>query len=333
MELIKITEFQYVDEILFSPGNPDLKAALGKAKEKWDFCPLISFFEVKEVELKRGVAAALRALSKLPKGIQKMAEVEEILRFLFQGLDSEDRLTSEYAVTTLLNLCLLDSVKDYFFQEQDRVNRLVNLLTHGSNTCKENASATIFLLADRAERQEAIGRANAILPLLNLLKEGSLRGKKDASLALFHLTVSSFCCKELALNGGVEILLRMTEIEGMEEKSLAILAHVAKTPEGRDQIIEKDGLSILIDALDLGSVRCREDTASILLLLSLNNPKVASSIENLGARLSLYNLSVTGTPRGNKKVRKRGHKPSLLIHYYCMNLKVLFPSLFPVLLL
>lgn len=291
-------------EEALNPDNPELKEAISTAKETSDFRSLLQFFDGADTEQTRTVVAALRALTKRPDGLHRarLASVKGV-EPLVSLLDSEDPLTAEHAVTTIMNLSLVDAVKGFVFESPKGISGIVNLLENGSEVAKENAAATIFLLADNLERQEKIGRSNSIPLLLELLENGSLRGKKDASLALFNLTLNPFCRKEVVRDGGVQILLEASQEQAMEEKSVAILSNLAKIPEGREEIMENDGIATLVEILDLGSLRSKEDATSVLLLLAQHDMEVALTIDKEGARGGLIKLSSTGTPRGKKKVQ------------------------------
>lgn len=293
-----------------NPIEPELNSAVASAKFNSDFIHLLRCFEGGSTDMKRGVAAALRALSKLPNGLSEMASFEAVIECLVECLDSNDTLTEEHAVTTLMNLSTLDSVKDYLTRNSNGISKVVSLLKSGNVAAVENAAATIFLLADNLQRQEIIGKCNSIPYLLNVIREGlSIRGKKDAALALFNLTHSPYCCKELLKNEGIMLLLESCKIQtlecsknqSMERKFVAILINVARLPEGITQILENDGINVLVEILDSGSLLVKEEVSHLILMLAEEQPNILVKVDKEG-REGLTNLSVNGTQRGKKKV-------------------------------
>jgi len=106
-----------------------------------------------------------------------------------------------------------------------------------SDTARENAAAALTLSGppETSEVQEA----GALPPLLDLLKGGSLRGKKDSALALFNLSLEEKCVEELVAQGSVPVLVSLlgtaeADMPGMEDKVMAVIANLCKfAREGR----------------------------------------------------------------------------------------------------
>jgi hypothetical protein len=60
-----------------------------------------------------------------------------------------------------------------------------------SSGAKESAAATLFSLSVMDDCKVTIGDAGAIPHLVDLLRNGSARGRKDAVTALFNLSIFS----------------------------------------------------------------------------------------------------------------------------------------------
>jgi vesicle coat complex subunit len=103
---------------------------------------------------------------------------------------------------------------------------------------RENSAATLFSLSIVDENKVTIGASGAIPALVQLLSNGSQRGKKDAATALFNLCIYQGNKGKAVRAGLVPILLELlTETEsGMVDEALAILAILSGHPEGKAAI-------------------------------------------------------------------------------------------------
>jgi hypothetical protein len=83
--------------------------------------------------------------------------------------------------TALLNLSIHENNKGIII-DSGAITKIVAVLKTGSMEARENAAATIFSMSVVDQNKVAIGEADAIPPLINLLCQGSTRGKKYAVL-------------------------------------------------------------------------------------------------------------------------------------------------------
>ncbi|MBA0608348.1 hypothetical protein Godav_020579 [Gossypium davidsonii] len=139
-----------------------------------------------------------------------------------------------------------------------------------------------------------IGRFGAIQPLVDLLGNGTPRGKKDATSALFNLSL-------FHENKG-----RIVQA-GMVDKAVVLLANLATIPEGRTANAQEGGIPRLVEVVELGSARGKEHASAALLYLCTCSSRSCSVVLQEGAVPPLVALSRSGTPRAKEK----GTQPSL----------------------
>ncbi|KAG6523398.1 U-box domain-containing protein 3-like [Zingiber officinale] len=210
----------------------------------------------------------------------------------------------ENAVTALLNLSINDKNKVYI-EEAGAIEPLIHVLECGTAEAKENAAATLFSLSVLEEYRAKIGRSGAVKALVYLLDSGSLRGKKDATTALFNLSIFHENKARVVQAGAVKHLVKMMDpSSGMVDKSVALLANLSTIPEGCLAISQGGGIPLLVEIVETGSQRGKENAASTLLQLCLNSQKLCSLVLQEGAVPPLIALSQFGTPRAKEKAQQ-----------------------------
>jgi HEAT repeat protein len=225
------------------------------------------------------------------------------INILVDLLQSEDSRIQENAVTALLNLSINDNNKTAI-ANAGAIEPLIHVLENGSPEAKENSAATLFSLSVIEENKVNIGRSGAIRPLVDLLGNGTPRGKKDAATALFNLSIFHENKNRIVQAGAVKHLVELMDpAAGMVDKAVAVLANLATIPEGRIAIGQEGGIPVLVEVVELGSARGKENAAAALLHLCLHSSRFLSMVLQHGAVPPLVALSQSGTPRAKEKVR------------------------------
>lgn len=220
-------------------------------------------------------------------------------------LDSEATQTQENAVTALLNLSINNRNK-VAVAEAGAVEPLIHVLKCGSMVARENAAATLSSLAVLEEYKIRIGRTAAVKALVDLLGSGNLRGKKDAATALFSLSIIHENKARIVQAGAVRHLVQLMDPDGgMVDKAVALVANLSTISEGCLAIAQVGGIPLLVEVVEAGSEKGKENAASALLQLCMNNHKFCSLVLQEGAVPPLIALSHSGTPRAKEKVRTR----------------------------
>ncbi|KAH0848418.1 hypothetical protein HID58_091627, partial [Brassica napus] len=224
---------------------------------------------------------------------------------LLSLLYSEEELTQEHAVTALLNLSISE-VNKAMIAEAGATEPLVHVLNTGNDRAKENSAATLFSLSVLQVNRERIGQSNAaIQALVNLLGKGTFRGKKDAASALFNLSITHENKARIVQAKAVKYLVELLDPDlEMVDKAVALLANLSAVGEGRQAIVREGGIPLLVETVDSGSQRGKENAASVLLQLCLNSPKFCTLVLQEGAIPPLVALSQSGTQRAKEKAQQ-----------------------------
>ncbi|KAK4766791.1 hypothetical protein SAY87_008433 [Trapa incisa] len=209
----------------------------------------------------------------------------------------------ENAVTALLNLSINDNNK-VAIANAEAIDPLIHVLKTGSPEAKENSAATLFSLSVIEDNKMKIGRSGAIGPLVDLLGNGTPRGKRDAATALFNLSIFHENKARIVEEGAVKHLVDLMDpAAGMVDKAVAVLANLATILEGRTAIGQMGGIPVLVEVVELGSSRGKENAAAALLHLCTNSSRHCSMVLQEGAVPPLVALSQSGTPRAKEKAQ------------------------------
>lgn len=168
---------------------------------------------------------------------------------------------------------------------------------------RENAAATLFSLSVVDENKVAIGAAGAIPALIDLLCQGTPRGKKDAATAIFNLSIYQGNKVRAVRAGIVPPLMRLLKDAGggMVDEALAILAILASHQEGKVAIGQAAPMPVLVEVIRTGSPRNRENAAAVLWSLCAGDVSYLQLAKGLGAEEVLKELSENGTDRAKRK--------------------------------
>ncbi|KAF8401898.1 hypothetical protein HHK36_012848 [Tetracentron sinense] len=253
-------------------------------------------------EAQTSAAAELRHLAKHNMEnriiIGQCGAIAPLVSLLYSAV----KLTQEHAVTALLNLSINEDNKA-MIAEAGAVEPLIHVLKSGNAGAKENSAATLFSLSVLEEYKIKIGRSGAVKALVDLLGSGTLRGKKDAATALFSLSIIHENKARIVQAGAARYLVKLMDpTTGMVDKAVALLANLSTITEGRSAITREGGIPLLVEVVETGSQRGKENAASILLQLCINSPKFCCLVLQEGAVPPLVALSQTGTPRAKEKV-------------------------------
>ena len=153
------------------------------------------------------------------------------------------------------------------------------------------------------ENKVTIGNLGAVPALVELLRAGTPRGKKDAATALFNLSIYQGN-KARAVRAGIVpplMALLVDPSSGMLDEALAILAVLATHPEGRGAIGITKPAPMLVNTIKNGSHRNKENAVAMLLALCSHDLTVLKAVQELDAAGSLNELAQDGTVRARRK--------------------------------
>ncbi|CAN0863864.1 U-box domain-containing protein 4 [Linum grandiflorum] len=261
------------------------------------------------IDTQREATAHIRELAKNNMDNRIVIADCGAITLLVSLLRSTDRKVQENAVTALLNLSINGNNKTAI-ADAEAIEPLIYVLKTGSPEGKENSAATLFSLSIVDENKARIARLGAIEPLVDLLRNGTPSGKKDAAIALFNLSISEENKARVVDAGAVKHLVKLMDpAAGVVDKAVAFLANLATIPEGSNAIGEQGGIPVLVEAVELGSARGKENAAAALLQLCTNSNRFCNTVLQQGVVPPLMALSKSGTPRAKEKAQ-------LLLSYF-----------------
>ncbi|VVA33781.1 PREDICTED: U-box domain-containing [Prunus dulcis] len=270
---------------------------------------LVRKLSSRSTEERRAAATEIRSLSKRSTDNRILLAEAGAIPVLVNLITTEDGLTQENAVTSILNLSIYENNKGLIMLA-GAVPSIVQVLRAGSMEVKENAAATLFSLSLADENKIIIGASGAIPALVELLQNGSTRGKKDAATALFNLCIYQGNKGRAVRAGIVKPLLKMLTDSSncMVDEALTIMSVLANHQEAKVTIVKAGTIPVLIDLLRRGLPRNKENATAILLALCKRDTESLACISRLGAIVPLTELTKSGTERAKRKAT------SLLVH-------------------
>ncbi|WCJ38407.1 U-box domain-containing protein 19 [Euphorbia peplus] len=231
-----------------------------------------------------------------------------VIPYLLNLLLSDDCVCQENAIAGVLNLSKHPKSKGVIV-ENGGVELIVYVLKRGLKMeAKQHGAATLFYLASVEEYRKSIGENHEAIPaLLNLIKEGNDRARKNGLVAIYGLLMHLENHWRVISEGAVPLLLTVlisSENEEIVTDSLAVFASLAEKPDGAKAILSSGALLQIMGMLDSATSRAgKEQCVALLLALCINGgpDAVAQLVKIPSLIVSLYTLMGDGTSRGSKK--------------------------------
>lgn len=287
---------------IVSSSVADHKSELGSVES--GIQKLVEDLNSNSLETIRAAIAELRSLARHNTENRILIAKHGAITFLVKLMYSTDAITQEHAVTTLLNLSIQSDHK-VAITEANVIEPLIHVLVTGSPEARENSAATFFSLAMVVENRVKIGKSGAIGPLVELLGNGTPRGRKDATTALFYLSMLPENKVKIVQAGAVKHLVELMDPSvGMVDKTVAVLANLATIQEGKVEIGRMGGIPVLVEAIELGSARGKENAAAALLRVCSTSNRFCIMALQEGVIPPLVALSQSGTRRAKDKAQE-----------------------------
>ncbi|XWS68983.1 hypothetical protein CRYUN_Cryun04dG0140700 [Craigia yunnanensis] len=228
--------------------------------------------------------------------------------YLLRLLLSKDSNTQENSIAALLNLSKHSKSKGVMV-ENEGLDSIVHVLRKGLKIeTQQHAAATLFYLASVEENRILIGENPEAIPgLVEMVKNGNDRCKRNALVAIFGLLVHPGNHWRVLAAGAVPLLLNLlkeSEREDLVTDSLAVLATLAEKVDGTVAILRRGALQLLVGILNTSTSRTgKEYCVSLLLALCENGglDVVARLVKSPSLMESLYSQLSEGTSRASKK--------------------------------
>ncbi|ESW27406.1 hypothetical protein PHAVU_003G199200 [Phaseolus vulgaris] len=223
---------------------------------------------------------------------------------------SKDKSTQENAISALLKLSKHPNGQNNIISSGG-LTVILSVLKNGvSLEVRQVAAAIMFYLSSVKEHRKIIGENPEVIPaLVELVKEGTTCGRKNAVVAIFGLLLFPRNHQRVIAAGAVPALLHILASSDKEElvvESLAVLASLAENADGARAIFEGSALALIRGMLRSVTSRVgKEHSASILLSLCVNvgAEVVAVLAKDPSVMPSLYSLVTGGSCQGSKKAR------------------------------
>ncbi|XP_040383621.1 U-box domain-containing protein 18 [Oryza brachyantha] len=225
-------------------------------------------------------------------------------------LSSTDAAVQDNAVASLLNLSKHPAGR-MAIVEVGGVGLVVDVINVGAKAeAQQNAAAVLFYLSSSPDSAEEIGRIPEAIPtLVQLIRDGAYRGRKNAMVSLYGLLQCAANHGRAIAAGAVSALaaLLSSDRDDLAGDSIALLARIAEQPPGALAILSQPGLVARVaESLAAASSRSAKDHG-VALLVSLcrhGGAKVVALLGRMpGLTPSLYSLVADGAPQTSKKAR------------------------------
>ncbi|KAJ7531372.1 hypothetical protein O6H91_14G041700 [Diphasiastrum complanatum] len=252
-------------------------------------------------------AREVRKLTKTSSKSRAYLAAAGVIMPLVAMLKSSCEESKEAAVLALLNLAVGNERNKLRIVKAGAIGPLVELLQSENLFLKESAAAAIYTLSAASVNKPLLGASGAISLLVDMVKSGSLQGKVDAVMALYNLSTYPDNLTPILAAGAVGPLLALLKgckkSSKVAEKTTSLLKSLVAFEEGKSALgKEEGGILALVEVLEDGSLRSRENAVGTLLLLCESNRcRYRQAILQEGAIPGLLELTVQGSPRAQQE--------------------------------
>ncbi|OMO94036.1 Armadillo [Corchorus olitorius] len=287
-------------------GVKATKAALEATKMTVSF--LVNKLSVSQsMEAANGVIYELRALAKTDSDsracIAEAGAIPSLVRYLGSDVGSEQPNLQVNAVTTILNLSILEANKTRIMETDGALNGVIEVLRSGATwEAKGNAAATIFSLSGVHAYRKRLGRKTRVIKgLMDLAKDGPTSSKRDALVAILNLAGDRETVGRLVEGGVIEMVSGVINV--LPEEAVTILEAVVK----RGGVVAVAAAYTSIRKLGLilreGSDTARESAAATLVTICRKGgSEVVAELATIpGIERIIWEVMGTGTARARRK--------------------------------
>lgn len=266
---------------------------------------LVNKLNVSDLDESNAVVYELRVLAKTDSDsracIAEAGAIPVLVRFLTTG--SQHPSLQVNAVTTILNLSILEANKTRIMETDGALNGVAEVLRSGATwEAKANAAATVFSLTGVVAYRKKLGRKMRVLSgLVELAKCGPEGARRDALAAILNLAADRETVGRLVEGGAVEVAAEVMAV--MPEEAVTILEAVVKRGGLMAVAAAYVGIKKLGNVLRDGSERARESAAATLVTMCRKGGSeiVAELAAIPGVERVIWELMAVGSVRGRRK--------------------------------
>ncbi|XP_015159830.1 LOW QUALITY PROTEIN: U-box domain-containing protein 18 [Solanum tuberosum] len=227
---------------------------------------------------------------------------------LLNLVTSRDSSCQENSMATLLNLSKNSKCKSTIVGNGG-LFLILDVLKGGLKMeARQHAAGTLFYLTSVEEYRKMMGENPEFIPsLLELLRNGTDRGKKNALVTIFGLLMRPENHWRVIAAGLVPLvvnLLKSFEREDLITDSLAVLTTLSERLDGAMAVLYAGALPIIVNVLSSCNSRAsKEYCVSLLLALCINGgaDAVPVLVKNSSLMGPLYSLLAEGNSKASKK--------------------------------
>ncbi|WVZ16784.1 hypothetical protein V8G54_009766 [Vigna mungo] len=257
------------------------------------------------VEDTNGAVYELRVLAKTDSDsracIAEAGAIPLLVRFLDVGMENPSLQVN--AVTTILNLSILEANKTRIMETDGALNAVAEVLLSGVTwEAKANAAATVFSLSGVPAHRKKLGRKTRVISgLVNLARGGPEGARRDALAAILNLAADRETVARLVEGGAVSMAAEV--MAAMPEEGVTILEAVVKRGGLVAVAAAYAGIKQLGAVLREGSERARESAAATLVTMCRKGGSeiVAELAAVPGVERIIWELMAVGSVRGRRK--------------------------------
>lgn len=254
-----------------------------------------------------GIVHELRALAKSDSEsrafIAEAGAIPQLVRYLGSDVASECPSLQVNAITTMLNLSILDANKARIMETDGALNGVIEVLRAGTTwEAKGNAAATIFSLSGVHSHMKRLGRKTRVVKgLMDLARDGHGSARRDALAAILNLAGDREAVASLLEEGMVEMVCDV--MESLQEEATTILEAVVKRGGLVAVAAAHCAIRKLGAVLREGSERARESAvATLVMICRKGGPEAVAELATMpGIERVMWELMGTGTGRAKRK--------------------------------
>ncbi|XP_050206334.1 U-box domain-containing protein 16 [Mercurialis annua] len=259
------------------------------------------------LEAANGVVYELRALAKTDSDSRTcMGEASTIpllVRYLGSDVGSSLPNLQVNAVTTVLNLSILEENKTRIMETDGALNGVIEVLRSGATLeAKGNAAATIFSLCGVHSYRKKLGKKTRVLKgLIDLAKNGNSCSKRDALMAILNLAGDRETASRLVEGGVIDMVNDIVNV--LPEEAVTVLEVVVKRGGIFAVAAAYNSIRKISNLLRQGTDSAREIVAAILVNLCRKggSEMVAELASINGIERMIWELMGSGTIRARRK--------------------------------
>lgn len=237
-----------------------------------------------------------------------MGSIPALVGHLSASMNAEDEAAQVTTCFALSNMAVHNNRNREDLVNTGIIPLLLNLLGSDAALVVREAAILVLLTFSCVEgNKSCTGLSGAVPYLVDHVERGSVQGVKDAVSTLFNLSAFPENLLFLVNADAISKLMFLLNLGDNEltGKCLTILYSLLSIEEGRACMMQASGfITTLVEILDSGTFREKEQVAAIMLVACLNSSQNTQLFLQEVLIPAFVMLSVNGSVRGKDKAQK-----------------------------